>query len=97
MAKGRHAAAIPCSNDEPDDEGLPESENLERTLILTAAPRSRRVQLMAQGVKHIRCICCNQIRSLVSAIESEEGWICKDCAPVIIQKLNRVGKKGRNN
>ena len=93
MTKARNTAEILGSNSELDDIELPESGDQGRILILRAAPRSRRLQLMAQGAKEIRCIYCHQIRSLDGAVESEEGWICEDCAPKIIQESNRIGKK----
>jgi len=81
MKKGRNTAEILGSEDEFDDIELLEEENQERTLILKAAPRSRRIQLMAQGAKEIRCIRCHQIKPLAGAEESEEGWFCEDCVP----------------
>ena len=93
MTKGRNTAEILGSNSELDDIELPESGDQGRILILKAAPRSRRVQLIAQGAKEIRCIYCHQIRSLAGAVESEEGWICEDCVPKIIQESNCIGKR----
>jgi len=80
MKKGRNTAEILSSDGELDDIKLSESIDQERMLILKAAPRSRRVQLIAQGAKEMRCVCCDQIRPLAGAEESEEGWICEDCA-----------------
>ena len=80
MKKGRNTAEIFSSDSELDDIKLSESIDQERMLILKAAPRSRRVQLIAQGAKEMRCVCCDQIRPLAGAEESEEGWICEDCA-----------------
>ena len=82
MKKGRDTAEILASNDGLDDIELSEDGGHERTLILKAAPRSRRVQLLAQGAERIRCICCHQIKPLAVAEESEEGWICEDCIPI---------------
>jgi hypothetical protein len=62
-----------------DDIELLEGEDHDRTLILKAEPRSRRVQLLAQGAKLIRCISCGGIKPLVVAEECEDGWICEDC------------------
>jgi LSD1 subclass zinc finger protein len=84
MKKGRNTAEILDSDDEFYDIELSEGEGQERTLVLKAAPRSRRIQLMAQGAKEIRCICCHQIKSLAGAEESEEGWFCEDCIPEMI-------------
>ncbi|OPX95208.1 MAG: hypothetical protein A4E58_02246 [Syntrophorhabdus sp. PtaB.Bin006] len=80
MKKGRNTAEILGSDGELDDIELSESIDQERMLILKKAPRSRRVQLIAQGAKEMRCVCCDQIRPLAGAEESEEGWICEDCA-----------------
>jgi LSD1 subclass zinc finger protein len=93
MTKGRNTAEILGSNSEMDDIELPESGDQGRILILKAVPRSRRVQLVAQGAKEIRCVCCHQIRSLAGAVEFEEAWICEDCAPKIIQESNCIEKR----
>lgn len=79
MKKERNTAEILGSDYEFDDIELLENEGKERTLILKASPRSRRIQLMAQGAKEIRCLHCNQIKPLSGAEESEEGWFCEDC------------------
>ena len=81
MKKGRDTAEILASDDGLDDIELSEDGGHERTLILKAAPRSRRVQLIARGAKLIRCACCHQIKPIAGAEESEEGWICEDCIP----------------
>ncbi len=65
-----------------DDMELSECEGQDRTLVLKAEPPSRRVQLIARGVKLIRCIRCHQSKLLAAAEESEEGWICEDCIPI---------------
>jgi len=85
MKKGRNAAEILGSDVELDDIELSNGGGQERTLILKAVPRSKRVQLIAQGAKEIRCICCGQIRPLAGAEEFEEGWICEDCLPEMMQ------------
>ena len=82
MEKGTNTAEIFSNDDGLDDIDLSEGGGHERTLILKAAPRSRKVQLIAQGARLIRCICCHQIRPLVVAEESEDGWICEDCIPI---------------
>jgi hypothetical protein len=92
MKKGRNTAKILGSDYELDDIELSEGGGQERTLILKAVPRSKRVQLIEQGAKEIRCICCHQIRPLAGAEESEEGWICENCLPEIMQKLKYIGK-----
>ena len=79
MKKGRNTAEIIDNDYELDDIELSGVEYKERTLILKAAPPSRRAQLMAQGVREIRCTCCNRIKPIASAEESNEGWICKEC------------------
>jgi hypothetical protein len=92
MKKGRNTAKILGSDVELDDIELSDGGGQERTLILKAVPRSKRVQLIEQGAKEIRCICCGQIRPLAGAEESEEGWICENCLPEIMQKLKYIGK-----
>ena len=85
MKKARNTAEILGSDGEFDDIELSEGGDQKRTLILKAVPRLRRVQLIEQGAQEMRCICCHQIRSLAGAEESEEGWICEDCAPDMMQ------------
>jgi len=97
MKKGRNTAEILGIDDKLDDIEVSEGGSQERTLILKAVPRSRRLQLIAQGAKEIRCICCAQIRPLAGAEESEEGWICEDCLPKMMQKPKYVGKREGNN
>ncbi len=60
--------------EEPPDQGYQD-----RTVVLRKEPLPRRVQLMAAGVKQIRCICCVRIRPIAGADELGEGWICEDC------------------
>jgi hypothetical protein len=79
MAKGRNTAEV-LDND-LDGMELSDNQYQERTLILKAAPPSRRAQLIAHGAIEIRCVCCGQIKSLAKAEEFEEGWICEDCVP----------------
>ncbi len=86
MKKGRNTAEIFGSDEEFDDGELLEDDDQVRALILKAPPRSRRLQLMAQGAREIRCFCCNQIKPLAGAEECEEGWCCEDCAPEIVNK-----------
>ncbi len=82
MKKVRNTAEILDDDGELDDIELSEGGGHERTLIFKAAPRSRKLQLLAQGAEKIRCICCHQIRLLVVAEESEQGWVCEDCIPI---------------
>ncbi|WP_028893356.1 hypothetical protein [Syntrophorhabdus aromaticivorans] len=86
MKKARNTAEILGSDSAYDDVELYEGGGEERTLILKTAPRSRRIQLMAQGAKEMRCVCCNRIKPLAGAEESEEGWICEDCVPEMIRE-----------
>ena len=86
MRKGRNTAEIIGSDDEFDNMALSESAGMERKLILKAAPRSRKRELMTKGAKEIRCIYCHQVKSLAGAEESGEGWICEDCAPEMVQE-----------
>ena len=79
MKKGRNTAEILDSDDELHDMELADSQYQERTLVLKAAPPSRRAQLIAHGAIEIRCVSCNQIRLLAGAEESDEGWICEGC------------------
>lgn len=88
MKKGRNTAEVMGSYDEFDTIELTESVGAERKLILKAAPRSRKGELIAKGAKEIRCIYCHQIKSLAGAEESEGGWICEDCVLEMMQNRN---------
>jgi LSD1 subclass zinc finger protein len=81
MKKGKNTAEVLGSDNDFDDIVLSEDEGHERTLILNATPRSRRIQLIAQGAREIRCSLCHQIRPLAGAEESDDGWICEFCIP----------------
>jgi hypothetical protein len=70
---------------EPSDE-----ECLDRTLVLRREPLSRKVHLIAAGVKEIRCIACGRIRPIAGAEELGDGWICEDC----VSDAAEVGKCG---
>jgi hypothetical protein len=93
MKRGRNAADILDSDDELDDKELSDGRYQERTLVLKAAPPSRRARFIAQGAVEIRCACCNRIKPLAGAEESETGWICKDCLAEIIQGPKYGGQK----
>jgi hypothetical protein len=94
MKKGRNTAEALDSDDALDDIELSGDGCQERTVILKAAPPSRRAQLIAHGAIEIRCVCCNQIRLLAGAEESDEGWICEGCLPEKKQKP-KYGAQGR--
>ncbi len=83
MKKGRNTAEVLGDDNELDDRELSDGGYREKTLVLKAAPPSRRLQLIAHGAKEIRCIRCDKIRSLARAEESEEGWICEGCVSEI--------------
>ena len=93
MAKGKNTAEILDGDDELYGEELSNNKYQERTLILKAAPPSRRAQLIAHGAIEIRCAHCGQIRPLAKAEESEEGWICHYCVTVTKQRSKNRGKK----
>lgn len=95
MAKGKNTAEVLDSDEVLEDIELWDNQYQERTLILKAAPPSRRAQLMAHGAVEIRCIRCQQIKSLAKAEESEEGWICGDCIMERTQKSIYGRKKRR--
>jgi hypothetical protein len=86
MKKGRNTAEV-LDDYELDDIDLSYSEYQERTLVLKAAPPSRREQLLAHGVVEIRCICCDHIKPLAGAEDAEEGWVCEDCAREIMEEV----------
>jgi LSD1 subclass zinc finger protein len=95
MKKGKNAAEILDSDGELDDIELSDGRYQKRTLVFKAAPPSMRRQLMAHGAIEIRCTCCNQIKPLVGAEESEEGWICEDCVPEMRHESQYGGQKRR--
>ena len=82
MKKERNMAEVLANDDGLDDMEVSEYGNQDRTLILKSEPSSRRVKLMAEGAKSIRCICCCQVKLLAEAEESEGGWVCEDCVPI---------------
>ncbi len=88
MKKGKNTAEI-LDNEEfeqDDDIELSESGYEDRTLVLKAAPPSRKAQLLALGVQEIRCSCCNRIMPLAGAEDGEEGWLCEKCVPELTWK-----------
>lgn len=95
MAKGKNTAEVLDSDEVLEDIELWDNQYQERTLILKAAPPSRRAQLMAHGAIEIRCLRCSQIKPLANAEESDEGWICKDCMTVRAQKP-KYGRQKRS-
>jgi hypothetical protein len=95
MKKGRNTAEVLGNDGGLDDMELSGGTYQERTLVLKAVPPSRKVQLMAHGVKEIRCTCCGQIRPIANAEESEEGWVCGDCVPELMQEPKYDGRRGR--
>jgi hypothetical protein len=95
MKKGRNTAEILDSDGEFDDAELSDNQYQEKALILKAAPPSRREQLMAHGAIEIRCVRCDQIKSLAKAEESEEGWVCEDCMTAKKQKPKYSRQKSR--
>ena len=95
MKKGRNTAENLSSDCEPDDIELPDDESEERILILKTAPPSMKVQLLAHGVREIRCTCCNRVRLLAGAEQSEEGWVCEECIPEIMKQLQYGGQRGQ--
>ncbi|OPY69364.1 MAG: hypothetical protein A4E62_01842 [Syntrophorhabdus sp. PtaU1.Bin002] len=94
MKERTNTAEILGSDGKFDDMDLSEGEPQERTLMLKMAPRPRKIQLTAQGVKEIRCICCHRIRPLAGAEDSDEGWICEDCALEMMQTQNASEGEG---
>ena len=74
---------------------LTDQECEDRTLVLGKEPPSRKVQLMAAGVKEIRCICCVRIRPIAVAEEFGEGWICEDCLSDAPEEPRYGGQRGR--
>ena len=78
---GKKASAAKYREAQWESERIEEldQECEDRTVVLRKEPLARKVQLMAAGVKEIRCICCVRIRPIAEAEELGEGWICEDC------------------
>jgi hypothetical protein len=85
MKKGRNAAEV-LDDDELDYMELPEGARQEMALVLKAAPPSWKGRLIAHGAKEIRCTCCGQIRPIAGAEDSDDGWICEFCLPLMMEK-----------
>jgi hypothetical protein len=95
MAKGKNTAEVLDNDEELGGMELSDNQYEERTLVLKAAPPSRRAQLMAHGAIEIRCLRCSQIKPLAKAEESNEGWICGDCMVERAQKPKYSRQKER--
>jgi hypothetical protein len=95
MKKDRELTRIHEYEEEPDDLELPDWGSQDRKLILKMQPPPRKGQLIAHGVREIRCTCCVRIKSIEDAEESEEGWICGDCLSEGVQELKFGGQRGR--
>ncbi len=81
MGREKHAARRLDEERESGEMEPPDPELQDRTLVLRKEPLPRKVQLMAAGVKEIRCIGCLRIRPIAGAEELAEGWVCEDCLP----------------
>ncbi len=77
---GRNTSAAEAYEGEWDyEETTPDDEGRDRTVVLIKAPIPRKLQLMALGVREIRCMCCIRVMPIAGAEELDEGWICEDC------------------
>jgi hypothetical protein len=63
-------------------------------VVLKNKPLPRKVQLMAGGVKEIRCTCCVRVRPIDGAVELGDGWICEDCLLDAMDKRRYGGQRG---
>jgi hypothetical protein len=79
VKKGRKTAEARSYVEEPEDMDLSDLGAMDRTLILKREPPPRKEQLMAHGIREIRCVCCSQIGLIADAEEFADGWICGDC------------------
>jgi hypothetical protein len=86
MKKARNEAAVLDYDENYGDAEMWEGKREERTLVLKAVPRSRKVQLMAQGAKEIRCGFCGRIRPIAGAEELGDQWVCEDCLPAVVKE-----------
>jgi hypothetical protein len=94
MTRKKTAVAADEGEWEIDDSGL-DHECLDRTLVLRREPLPRKVQLMAAGVREIRCTCCVRVRPIAEAEEFGEGWICENCLSEALEKWKGAGEPGK--
>lgn len=85
MKKARNTIKVPLHDEESENLVL-DAGSEDRTLKLNREPPARKGQLMAQGVREIRCLCCIQIRPIAGAEEYSGGWICEDCLSEAMQE-----------
>ncbi len=95
MKKARNTIKVPQYDEETEELELPDAGRQDRTLILNREPPARKGQLMAYGVKEIRCISCIRIRPIAGAEEYGDGWICEDCLSEEAQERKYGGQRGR--
>ncbi len=95
MRKGRKVAEIQTHDEELDDLEIPDRRYEEAKLILKRQPPPRKEQLIAYGVKEIRCISCIRIKPIAGAEEWAEGWICGECLSEAMQEPKYGGQRGR--
>jgi hypothetical protein len=79
MGKNKNTVEAAALEWELEDIELPDQKPVDRVLVLTREPPSRKTQLMHAGVEEIRCIYCVRIRPIAGAEELGDGWICEDC------------------
>jgi hypothetical protein len=70
-------------------------EYTDRVVILKKEPLPRKAMLMHVGVKDIRCVLCVRIRSLATAEELGDGWICEDCLSDVEDARRYGGQRGK--
>jgi hypothetical protein len=75
-------------------EELDEEQYADRTLTLKGRFPDRKKDLMAHGVREIRCVYCRQVQPIAGATEHGEGWICQDCLNEV-QEPRYGGQRGR--
>ncbi len=95
MKKGKKSAEIQRHDEELDELEIPVRRCEEAKLILKREPPPRKEQLMAYGVKEIRCVSCIRIKPIAGAEEAAEGWICGDCLSESMQEPKYAGQRGR--
>ena len=86
MRNKKNAAKVREEKWEFEEPEMPDEGCQDRTLVLGKEPLSRKVMLVAAGVKEIRCICCVRIRPIAGAEELGEGWICGDCLSAAMEQ-----------
>lgn len=95
MKNGRKTFEAAEHVEQWDELEPPDMQYQDRTLKLNRQPPPRKEQLMAHGVREIRCAWCIRIKPISGAEEYLDGWICEDCLSDAKQQRTCGGRRGR--